>query len=95
VKRKEGPVQTYFLDAETGLEHKVVTEIDAGGQRITSEMLLSDYRTVDGRTMPFKARQLVNGEQSAEITFQEIEFNVPLEDAFFRMPAKPPLPPRR
>lgn len=88
VKRKEGPVQTYYLDAETGLEHKVVTEIEAGGQRITSEMLLSDYRTVDGRTMPFKARQVVNGQQAAEITFQQIEFNVPFEDAFFRMPAK-------
>lgn len=88
VKRKDGPVQTYFLDTETGLEHKVVTEIQAAGQRITSEMQLSDYRVVDGRTMPFRARQLVNGQQSADITFQEIEFNVPLEDDFFRMPAR-------
>lgn len=88
IKRKEGPVQTYYLDAETGLEHKVVTESDAGGQRVTSEMVLSDYRTVEGRTMPFKARQLVNGQLAAEITFDRIEFNVPLDDELFRMPGK-------
>lgn len=88
IRRKDGPVQTYYLDAATGLEHKVVTEVEAGGQRITSEMRLSDYRTVDGRTMPFKATQFVNGELAADITFEEIEFNVPLEDAFFRMPRK-------
>ena len=40
--------------------------------------------------MPFKARQLVNGQVAADITFETIEFNVPLADELFRMPGKSP-----
>lgn len=88
VTRREGPIQTYYLDAETYLEQKVATEIELGGQRIRSEMILGDYRTVEGRTVPFRARQLVNGALAADIEFAQIEFNVPLDDSLFRMEGK-------
>lgn len=87
VTRKNGPEQHYYLDAATALEAKVATEVDADGQKLRSEMLLSDYRTVDGRTVPFKARQMLNGDLAAELTFEKVEFNVPMEDSIFRMPA--------
>ncbi|MBA3232040.1 MAG: hypothetical protein H0T05_04410 [Acidobacteria bacterium] len=88
VQRKEGPIQTYYLDVETGLEHKVTTESNIAGQRVVSEMLLSDYRTIDGRRAPFKARQFVNGQLAAEISFEEVVFNVPFRENLFSMPGR-------
>ena len=84
VIRKDGPVQIYHLDAETALERKVVTETRDGTQTMTSEMFLSDYRTVGGRTVPFKARQVVNGQLVAEIDFAAVEYNLPLDEGLFR-----------
>jgi outer membrane lipoprotein-sorting protein len=88
VVRKTGTAQQYYIDAETGLESKITAELGADtGQKGTIETELSDYRTVDGRVVPFKVRQLVNGVQAAQITFDTVEFNVSVDDAIFRMPS--------
>jgi hypothetical protein len=73
---------------ETGLEQKMVMDTDQGGANVKIETQLSDYRTVDGRVLPFKVRQLANGQLAAEITTQKVEFNVPVEETAFRMPSK-------
>lgn len=91
VKKKNGPVQHYFLDAQTGLETKVGTEVSQGGSTAKVETELSDYREVEGRMVPFKTRQLVNGELEAEMTIEHVEFNVPMPDTLFKMPGGPGL----
>jgi hypothetical protein len=88
VARVGEPVQHYYLDAETGLEARVSVEEDRGGAKVTTETELSDYRQVQGRTMPFHMRQLVNGAPVADISIQKIEFDVPVETAFFKMQPK-------
>ena len=85
ISRAGEPVQHYYLDAETGLEAKVSVEEDRGGTTVTTETELSDYKQVQGRTMPFQMRQLVNGSPVAVITIQKIEFDVPVDAAFFKM----------
>lgn len=87
VTRKDGMIQHYYLDAETGLESKMVVDADQGGMKMKVETSLSDYRNIEGRMIPFKLKQTTNGTPSAEITFEKIEFNVPLEDALFKMPS--------
>lgn len=88
VSRRNGPLQHYFLDALTGLEAKVSTEASQGGTTATVDTELSDYREVEGRMVPFKTRQLVNGQLAAEMTIDSVEFNVPMADTLFKMPAK-------
>jgi outer membrane lipoprotein-sorting protein len=88
VTRKDGPVQHYYLDVDTGLEQKMVTETDQGGMKVTVETELTDYRPVEGRVLPFKVRQLTNGQLVGEITTQKVEFNVPIDNASFGMPGK-------
>jgi hypothetical protein len=88
VSRKNGPVQNYYLDAETMLETKVSTKVSQGGSSSLVETEIADYRTVDGRTVPFKTRQLVDAQLAAEMTFETIEFNVAMPDSLFRMPIK-------
>jgi len=87
VTKKGGPPQDYFLDSETGLEKKVSVTIDGGGNRATIVTELSDYRSVDGRMVPFMTRQIVDGTVKATITMERVEFNVPIDDALFRIPA--------
>ena len=71
-----------YLDAATDLEARRVTEV--GTSKLEQE--LSDYRTVNGVTVPFHIRMLVNGVPQSEIRVKTVEFNVTLDDAIFRMP---------
>ena len=86
VKPKTGPTMHYYLDSETNLESKMVIDVEDGGNKMTMEMRFSDYKTVEGRTMPFTVTQIVNGNQVGQMKFEKVEFNVPLDDALFRMP---------
>lgn len=88
VTRKDGTVQHYYLDAGSGLERKLVMDAEQAGVKMKVETELSDYRNVEGRMIPFKMRQFSNGAPAAEITFEKVEFNVPLENALFQPAAK-------
>lgn len=85
--KKNKQVQHYYLDAETSLEAKVVVETDMGAGPVTVETLLSDYQTIDGFPVPMTIRQNAPTGQ-VSITFEKVEFNVPIDDAFFKMPGK-------
>ena len=86
VTRRNGPVQHYYLDAETGLESKIITDVDQNGMKLTVETELGDYRKVEGRMVPFRTKQSTNGQIAAEMNIETIEFNLPLDDSLFRFP---------
>lgn len=89
VTKKGGPPQDYYLDVETGLEKKIsVTGRAPDGSQIVNVTEFSDYRSVDGSMVPFLSKQRQNGTVIATTTLDKVEFNVPIDDAFFRMPAK-------
>ena len=71
-----------YLDAATFLEVKRATEVEM----LKLEQELSDFRTVDGVTIPFTIRMLTNGVPQSEIRVQSVEFNLAMDDAIFRMP---------
>jgi hypothetical protein len=71
-----------YLDASTGLEAKRMTEVDT----LKLEQEFSDFRTIEGVTLPFHVRLLTNGVPQSEFTVKSVEFNVPMDDAIFRMP---------
>lgn len=79
---RTGLVQHYYLDAETALEMKLVTETDSG--KVEQELL--DYRDVDGVKVPFLIRTTVNGVLQGEMKVEKVEFNLRIDDAMFRMP---------
>ena len=89
VTKKSGPPQDFYLDAETGLERRVSVSLRApDGTPVTNVTEFLDYRNVDGRMVPFTTRQTQNGDVIATVTLDKVEFNVPIDDAFFKMPAK-------
>jgi outer membrane lipoprotein-sorting protein len=71
-----------YLDAATGLEAKRTTEIEM----LKLEQEFSDYKAVDGITIPFTIRTFTNGVPQGEIRVKSVEFNVAMDDAIFRMP---------
>lgn len=94
VTKKSGPVQDFYLDAETGLEKKISVRVEApsrdgtmpGRDAITFVTEMSDYRDVDGRQIPFKTQQSQNNIVTSTVTVEKVEFNVPADDSLFRMP---------
>lgn len=86
VTRKEGQVQDYYIDVASGLEVKMSMDTEQAGIKLRVDTELSDYRRINGRMVPFKMRQSTNGQPAGEITFQSVEFNVPMDDAHFAPP---------
>jgi outer membrane lipoprotein-sorting protein len=89
VTKKGGPPQDFYLDEDTGLERKISMSLHTpDGAAVSNVTEFSDYRSVDGRLVPFQTRQLQNGTVMATVTLDKVEFNVPVEDSFFAMPGK-------
>jgi hypothetical protein len=86
VTPKTGPTMHYYIDPETNLESKMVIDIEEGGQKMRMEMRFSDFKEVDGRTVPFTVTQFLNGERVAQMNYEKVEFNVPMDESIFRMP---------
>jgi outer membrane lipoprotein-sorting protein len=86
--KKDGNVEHYFMDAESGLEVRRTAETDAGGKKQSLESELSNYKSVDGLMVPHTIKQSVNGAPLMEMTLDKVEFNTPMDNALFRMPKK-------
>jgi outer membrane lipoprotein-sorting protein len=84
--RKDGNVEHYYMDANSGLEVKRTAEMDAGGMKQTLESEMLDYKAVDGMMIPHTLKQSVNGSPVMQMTIDKIELNAPIDDALFRMP---------
>jgi outer membrane lipoprotein-sorting protein len=76
-----GQVQHIYLDAETNLESRIVSESASGRM----EQALSDYRDVQGMKIPFRITMLAGGTVVGAVTVLNVEFNPDLDDALFRM----------
>lgn len=82
VTRKDLSTQHYYLDVETGVELRITTEV-SGGPAIDTEM--SDYRSINGILVPHMIRVQQAGQTQAELRITKVEFNVPLDDALFKV----------
>jgi hypothetical protein len=76
-----------WIDAATGLFDRTVEK----GALETRTALFSDYREVAGVKVPFAIRS-TNGDTKYDqsVTVEAVEFNLPTEEARFRMPEPPP-----
>jgi hypothetical protein len=80
VTRADLPTQHVYIDPETFVEMRVSTEGPTA-----SETDLSDYKTVDGIMVPHNIKISQNGALVAELRIGKVEFNVPMDDALFRI----------
>jgi hypothetical protein len=85
-----GQVTHYYVDAATGLEKKISNWISDGKMSAQVELRFSDFREVQGRMVPFTIQQIVDGKPVAQTRLESVEFNIPIDDAMFKMPGKAP-----
>jgi hypothetical protein len=76
----------YYFDSETGLLVKSVTQGDMQGQQVENTATYSDYKEVDGYTIPYKVTISMGGmfEMTNEVT--KVEVNKPVDAAIFAKP---------
>lgn len=91
VTRKNGNVETSFIDADSGLEVKSITKVKSHGNEKEIENTYSDFRNVDGLILPFSFEAgEVGSPQKQKIVVDKIEINPELADGQFHMPAPAP-----
>jgi len=86
VTRKNGSIQDVFLNPDTFLEERIATTVEQGGQKVVIATELLDYKSVDGVMVPFRIRQVVDGKPQGEVTYTQVQFNLPIGDELFKMP---------
>jgi outer membrane lipoprotein-sorting protein len=91
VTRKNGNIQTIFIDVDSGLEVKTVTKTKMRGNETEVETSYSDFRNVEGLVFPFSIENTIVGTaQKQKFTAEKVELNPDLSDAQFQMPAPAP-----
>jgi outer membrane lipoprotein-sorting protein len=91
VTKKNGDVQTLYLDADSYLEIKAEGKSKVRGQEIEGETTFGDYKEVGGLVMAHSIQSKMKGGQGPgqTITFEKIEVNPEIPASRFDMPAKP------
>jgi zinc protease len=81
-----GPPDKLYFSARTGLPVRLVSEHHSPGGVSEFQEDFSDYREVDGVTLPFMIAQ-AGGESSFVVKISEVRHNLELEDGEFSKPA--------
>jgi len=92
VTKKNGDIQTLYLDADSYLEIKAEGKTKVRGQEIEGETTFGDYKEVDGLVIAHSIQSKMKGGQGPgqTITFEKIEINPELPASRFEMPAAAP-----
>jgi zinc protease len=83
----EGPAETMYFDADTGLLVRLTGEADTPNGPVTIDMTFEDYRDVDGVKVPFTIHESF-GDFGFVIKLTDVKQNVPIDDAKFDKPAE-------
>ncbi|CAN5386313.1 hypothetical protein BH09PLA1_BH09PLA1_21870 [soil metagenome] len=85
---KDGNVQTRFYNVETGLMDQMQMTVKNPMGELPVVVTISDYRTVDGIKLPFKASQLIKSMgMTYELTTERVEPNADIPADKFELPA--------
>ncbi len=76
----------YFFDKETGYILKSVSQGDMQGQTIENVTIFSDYKQVNGYTLPHTVTINIGGMIEFTSTVTKVEINKPVDEAFFAKP---------
>jgi hypothetical protein len=88
--RRTGTVEYWFLDADSFIEIKVLTQRRVRGALVEYETEYGNYAKVDGLYFPFSVESRQRRSQStSRTTIDAVETNVTLDDALFAKPGAP------
>jgi hypothetical protein len=74
---------TMFIDKDSYLIIKTLTDVNQGGQSMTIESYPSEYTETSGLMLPMKTTATISGMGDMVTTFTKVEVDVPMEDSVF------------
>jgi len=83
---KESSVETWYFDTKSGLLIRQDSEREGPMGKQLVQTYLSDYKKVDGISLPHTIRQVTSA-FTINITITEVKHNVPIDDAKFKKPS--------
>jgi len=90
VTLKSGDTRTYYMDTDSYVPIKYETKRIIRGTPQESETTLGDYKQVGGWYLPFSIESKQKGSSgSQKVTFDKIEFNVPIDSTRYYRPKAP------
>lgn len=95
--RRSGTVEFWFLDADSFIEIKVLTQRRVRGALQEFETEFGNYAKVDGVYFPFSYESRARRSQyTSRTSVDQVETNVKVDDSFFAKPGAPtPVAPTR
>jgi len=82
----DGFKATFYVDPDTYLIYKTKFKtIGMMGAEVETELIMSDFKKVDGMIMAHSITSFMDGEEFMIITITEVSFNTGLEDSLFKM----------
>jgi hypothetical protein len=97
VQLKSGDLRWLYIDTTSFLQLAEEGERPSPRGLVRIETRLSDHRSVKGLVIPFVLDISAGGEDRQRVAFDQVEVDVPIEDARFEPPPgakSPPAPPR-
>jgi hypothetical protein len=86
VTKKNGNIAYVFIDAENFLEIKTTEKSKPQGTEIEIDTYQADYKPVNGIMIAHAVEGKVKGQTAFQIAVDKIEFDVPIDDAIFKLP---------
>jgi outer membrane lipoprotein-sorting protein len=90
VTLKTGAVRYFFIDAEKYLDRKIVRTIKSQGAELLVDTFLGNYKEINGLMVPFSVDSKAGERVVNHITWENVEFDVPMDDSMFKMPTEAP-----
>jgi len=84
--RPNGDVITSYIDSEEYVLLKTKSKMNVQGVETEAETIFSNYKYVDEMLGPHSIETQVNGETVMQMVFEEITYNVDIDDSIFDMP---------
>jgi hypothetical protein len=84
---KDGNSSTVYLDPDTYLTFKTVSMgLTDSLQKAETEIIMSDYRDIEGTKVPFFMKIIQSGKDYAAISITEYKYNTNPQDSLFEKP---------
>jgi Outer membrane lipoprotein-sorting protein len=90
IKLTLSPTHTQYslIDPESFMEVKQISVVTVDGKEVTSESVMSDYKTIEGITMPYTIEQNNPMMGATVMKVTKLEINPSVDEKIFEMPAK-------
>jgi len=78
----------YYLDIDSYLIIKTTVKYNESGVARENDSFYSEYKVVDGRTLPYNIESKSNGDTVGVSYIEAYQFDKQVDDSFFLMPSK-------